>query len=304
VSPGTTDEQVSIGAPSGDGRFHLAGRSIHLDPRVHAIRSDLADVALAGVLFAPHYARPRIRRLTALSAPLRANPKLQAGAVSELLMGEEFAVVDVAGGWAWGYCRHDHYVGYLPAELLGEAAAPTHVVSAPAALVFERADIKSPVVARWAMGVRFSGLMEDGFVRSDAGFIHARHVTTVDAADGDPVAIALSLVGQPYRWGGRSGDGLDCSGLIQLALAGRGIAAPRDSDQQRNGLGVLLDDNASLRRGDLVFFPGHVGLMVDGERIVHANAYWMAVTVEPLADVVARLAGDHDQPILARRRLK
>ncbi len=273
-----------------------------LDGRVHAARPDIADVALAGSLFASHYAAPAIRGCRWPTAPLRSATGAAVSAVSELVMGEEFALLDVSGEWAWGYCRHDHYVGYLPFDALGDPIAATHRVSAPAALLFAAADIKAPVVARWPMGVRLSGAAEGQFVRCAQGFVHRRHLAAVDELGEDAVTVAERLVGVPYRWGGRSGDGLDCSGLVQLALAAAGRSAPRDSDQQREALGTEIPPDTRLQRGDLVFFPGHVGLMADAERLVHANAHGMAVTIEPLADVVARLS-DHAAPIVARRRL-
>ena len=273
-----------------------------LDGRVHAARPDIADIALADRLFASHYAAPTTLSCRWPTVPLRAAPDAAATAVSELLMGEEFALFDVSGGWAWGYCRHDHYVGYLPVEALGEPEAVSHIVSAPAALLFAAADIKAPVVARWPMGVRLAGAVVGQFLQCGTGFIHLRHLSPVDQPAGDAVAIAERLLGVPYRWGGRSGDGLDCSGLVQLALGATGITAPRDSDQQCAVLGEELGADAPLHRGDLIFFPGHVGLMVDSDRLIHANAFWMAVAVEPLADVVARLASPA-APIIARRRI-
>lgn len=233
---------------------------------------------------------------------LRETPDARARAVSELLLGEAFDLVDMSGGWAWGSCGHDRYVGYLPATALGEPSPTTHVVTARTALVFADADIKSPVVASWPMGARFAATAHGDFLGADAGYVHARHAAPIAAAAHDPVTVAERLLGTPYLWGGRSGAGLDCSGLIQLALGLCGIAAPRDSDQQRVATGAPLADDAALRRGDLVFFPGHVGMMVDDARLVHANAFAMAVTIEPLEAVVARLAADHAQPVLARRR--
>lgn len=237
------------------------------------------------------------------AATLRGAPDVSASATSQLLAGEGFAVLDIAGGWAWGYCEHDHYVGYLPAEALADPVAATHVVTAPAAPVFATPDIKAPVVATLSLGARVAGTAADPFVATATGFVHQRHLGAIGRPLADPVAVAEMLLGAPYLWGGRGAGGIDCSGLVQLALGLCGMACPRDSDQQRDGMGMALPDDAPLRRGDLLFFPGHVGLMVDETRLLHANAWWMAVTIEPLADVVARLAPDHEQPITGRRRL-
>lgn len=264
----------------------------------------MADVALAGRLFAPHYAAPLPRTCGLTAAPIRGADDPLSSATSELLPGEGFAVLDLSDGWAWGYSLHDHYVGYVRAEALGDPEpAPEHVVDAPSAPLFAAPDIKSPVRALLPMGSRLYGAVEGGFLAIDSGFVHARHVRPAADRAGDPVAVAEALLGTPYVWGGRGGHGIDCSGLVQLALSLCGIAAPRDSDQQRETLGTCLPDDAPACRGDLVFFPGHVGLMADGERLIHANAHWMAVTMEPLSEVCARLATDHVRPILARRRL-
>lgn len=233
---------------------------------------------------------------------LRGSPAQDAQAVSELLMGEDFWLLDLSGGWAWGRCGHDGYVGYVPESTLAAAqAAPDHIVTAIHALVFAAADIKSRVVARWPAGARIAGRIEGEFLVTAAGYVHHRHVRPLDRTESDAVAIAERLIGVPYLWGGRSGDGIDCSGLVQHALAAVGIAAPRDSDQQRS-LGEPVEPGTPLRRGDLVFFPGHVGMMLDGERLIHANAHWMAVTVEPLAAVELRHPS-HPEAVIAIRRL-
>lgn len=252
-------------------------------------------------MFAPHYALPLDHGCLAARAPLRASPSAEARAVSELLRGETFAVVDASGDWAWGFARADHYVGYVPLAALGPVKAATHIVSAPAALAFAQADIKAPLVERLPMGARIAALSDEGaFIATDNGFIHRRHLAPIEAREGDPVAVAERLIGAPYLWGGRSGDGIDCSGLVQLALARAGIAAPRDTDQQQAALGEPLPEGAPPERGDLVFWPGHVGMMADGERLLHANAHWMMVTIEPLADVIARLPAETRTPLIRR----
>ena len=234
---------------------------------------------------------------------LRSAPDDSAQATSQLLHGEGFAVLDIAGRWAWGYCTHDHYVGYVRADTLGPQTAATHIVTAREAPLFSMPDIKSPALGTLSVGARISGTPEGNFVATPEGHVHLRHVAAIDAPADDPVAIAERLLGAPYLWGGRGAGGVDCSGLVQLALGLCGIDCPRDSDQQRAALGAEIGPDAALRRGDILFFPGHVGLMVDAARMIHANAHWMAVTIEPLADVVDRLRPDHEQPVLARKRL-
>jgi cell wall-associated NlpC family hydrolase len=266
------------------------------------VRRDVADISLADRVFAPHYARPMDHGCVAASVSLRATPSHEATAVSELLRSEIFAAVDCSGDWAWGYGRHDNYVGYVPIAALGPVTAPTHVVALPAALLFAAPDIKAPVIARLPMGARVAiDGIEGDFLRASDGFVHKRHLVSIGDTAPDFVATAERLLGTPYRWGGRSGDGIDCSGLVQLALAFAGITAPRDSDQQREALGVALADDAPAVRGDLVFLPGHVGLMADAVTLVHANAHWMAVTREPLADVLARQP--EGKGIIGRRRI-
>jgi cell wall-associated NlpC family hydrolase len=177
-------------------------------------------------------------------------------------------------------------------------------VTAPAALVFAEADIKSPEQARLPMGSRVTGDIKGDFLKTEQGFIHLRHLSAIGASEADAVAIAERLTGTPYLWGGRSGDGLDCSGLVQLCLSLCGVESPRDTDQQMAALGEEIAPGAPLLRGDIIFFPGHVGFMADSKNLIHANAHWMQVRTEPLGDVVARLADGHAQTVLARKRIR
>ena len=284
-------------------RFRLDGRSVSLDNRIHAARGDLADLSLAGVLFSAHYARAVELTCVAAGAPLRSAPSATATAVSELLRGESFHALDVTTDWAWGFCGHDGYVGYIRRDALDTREETNHRIFAAAAPVFSAPDIKSPIVDYWPAGSLFAGQAQDDFVACGDGYVHHRHAVAADARETDWVAVALRYLGQPYVWGGRGHRGVDCSGLVQVALGQCGIKAPRDTDLQREGIGEEIAADAPLQRGDFVFFPGHVGIMTDGQNLLHANAHWMAVVVEPLADVVARLASEHADPIIKRRRI-
>lgn len=273
------------------------------DPRINAWRDDLADTALEGVVDASRFARPVRYRLSAPQAPIRKAPEADAVAVSELLSGEAFDVLDVSGGVAWGYSVHDRYVGYVDAALLAETVdTQTHRISAPTALVFAKADIKSTVIGALPMGALTTAAAHDEkFVSAAGGYVHRRHIAAIDEYAADPVAIAEMFLGTPYKWGGRTRGGLDCSGLVQIALGACGIDCPRDSDMQA-ALGQEVEDRR-YRCGDLVFFPGHVGFMFDETRLLHANAFFMSTVIEPLDDVVGRLLPQYDAPVTAVRRL-
>lgn len=281
----------------------MQGRSVDLDPRIHAVRADLADISLAGVIFSAHYARAVEMMCVTAGASVHGAPSFAASMTTQLIRGESFHMLDVTAEWAWGFCGHDGYVGYVRRDALDRRDIPSHRVTAIAAPLFAAPDIKSRIIDYWPAGALLTGQVEGAFLTCAEGYVHARHVAPIDMLEQDWVDVAMRYVGAPYVWGGRGVCGLDCSGLVQMALGRCGMLVPRDTDLQREGIGNALAEDAPLKRGDLVFFPGHVGFMADESNLLHANAYWMATVVEPLADVVARLASDHAQPILARRRI-
>jgi cell wall-associated NlpC family hydrolase len=265
-----------------------------LDRRIHAVREDLADARLAGQVAAPRFAEPVRRRISVPLAPCRRRPAADAMLETEFLYGEPVDVFDVADGWAWAQSAVDRYVGYVPTDVLAEPEAATHRVPVPLALVFPSPSIKVPPVAR----LPFGALLAAGAVEShgaerfhpvDGGYMLAQHLAPAEEGDADWVAVAELFVGTPYLWGGKSWLGIDCSGLVQIALQAGRRAAPRDSDMQEAALGRALSRSNALVRGDLVFWKGHVGIMIDGERLLHANGYHHRTAIEPVAATIARL---------------
>lgn len=293
-------------APKERAIYSLSGHSIEGDKRTTPIRGDLADIKLAGKLFAPHYAVPMIRTGIAPVTEIHAEPHMTSMPVSSLMHGEEFAVLDVAGEWAWGYCLHDDYLGYLRFADLGDDFTATHMVSAPATLLVATPSIKAPVLARYPMGAQIvCGEASDcgKFLACEGGWIPIVHLSEPGKVEGSPADLAEKLVGVPYSWGGRSGNALDCSGLVQLVFGLKGIKAPRDADMQQAGFGEELSEDEALQRGDLVFFPGHVGIMADESNLIHSNGAAMAVSIESLEAATARFA-EHVKPVLARKRVQ
>ena len=223
-----------------------------------------------------------MRSCGAHAAFVRSQPNADAPVASELLPGEEFAVLEYAGGWAWGYCAADHMVGYVEMIALADHSAPTHLVCEKCAPVAADDRITSPVLASLPMGARLHGEEKGACLATEYGCVSLSHLRPVAEHDDDPVVVAERLIGAPYLPGGRSFNGIDAPGLVQLALSLCGLAAPRLADQQRR-LGQQLPETMPLRRGDLVLFNGNAGLMVDDLLMIHASPGAGKVTVDPVA---------------------
>lgn len=273
-----------------------------LDPRLTPARPDLADERLRGRVEAAAYVPGRPHRIAVPVAPLRRAPDPAAGLDSEALFGEAVTIFDIRDGWAFAQLAADGYVGYLPAEALGPAdPAPTHRVSALRTFLYPAADLKRPALGALGLGAQVAVTAREGaYARLDDGrYVWAGHLAPRDAIEPDIAATALRFLGTPYLWGGRSSLGLDCSGLVQTALHAAGLAAPRDSDQQEAALGEAVAPGpslAGLQRGDLVFWRGHVGMMLDETQLIHANGHHMAVAIEPLAEAEARIRAGRTGP--------
>jgi cell wall-associated NlpC family hydrolase len=266
------------------------------DPRLTPARPDLAAAHLRGKLEAARYVSGRPMHVGVGIADLRREPSASARLDTQVLYGEEVMLYDQHDGWAWVQLAADDYVGYLSADALVEGpGAATHRVCVNRTFVYSDADVKAPVLAGLPMGARVNvGDKEGGFAsRAEGGFVFAPHLKPILGEKlNDFVAVAEGFLGSPYLWGGKSSLGIDCSGLVQIALAAAGIAAPRDTDLQERALGVAIpigEKLNELRRGDLVFWKGHVGMLRDARELLHANAYRMLVTSEPLSAVRERV---------------
>jgi cell wall-associated NlpC family hydrolase len=280
-----------------------------LDPRRNAFRRDLAAKSLEGVVKAERYVAGEPAFVVRASVPLRKMPDAKRGFETEALFGESLTIYDEAEGWAWAQLTHDGYVGYVPADALRRGTInPTHRIQTLGTFLYGAPDIKSPPLMHLAMNALITAHAgEEKFLELDGGgFVYAPHAVPLGRNVRDFVAIAEGFVGVPYLWGGRTSRGLDCSGLVQTSLQAAGVAAPRDTDMQQAELGSgvpIAGDLEGLKRGDLVFWKGHVGIMVDSVLMVHANAHHMMVAVEPLSEAAQRIAKTGSQ-ITAIKRLE
>ena len=278
------------------------------DRRLTPARDDLAADHLRGAVASARFAQGRVMQVRDAALPLRRAPAPDGAVDTEALLGESVTVYDEEEGFAWCQLARDGYVGYLAADgLASPGPGPTHRVSVPRTFVYPGPSIKLPPLMIVSMGALLHVTGARGeFALTPQGCVFAAHLAATGAPEPDFVAVAERFLHTPYLWGGRTGIGLDCSGLVQTALAAAGVAAPRDSDMQEKELGRPLAADAPglhLRRGDLVFWKGHVGVMRDAEFLLHANGHHMMVVSEPLETARARILAAGSGPVTSIRRL-
>ncbi|MGX8010254.1 C40 family peptidase [Mesorhizobium sp. ORM8.1] len=281
------------------------------DARLHVFRSDLADARLKGEVAADRFVTGRPMRITASVADLRKAPRPDAGVNTQILFGDDVLVFEDTEGWTWVQAERDGYVGYVADNLVGPREdVPTHIVSVPRTFLYPGPDLRFPISGQLSMGstVAVTGSAETrgthyALLPSGQALIAAHLRPVADVAQ-DYVAVAEGFLGTPYLWGGASGFGIDCSGLVQLAMRMTGKDVLRDSDMQAASIGTVLEpgpDYSGLRRGDLVFWKGHVAIMTDAENMIHANGHTMLVSREGLKEAVDRIGYLYGGPTRFRR---
>jgi len=271
-----------------------------MDRRVTLANDRVAHVSMKGVIDAPRYGDVDLAEVAVPVADLLSSP--QGARDRQLLLGDGFEVLERHGGFAFGRATKDGYCGYLPEAAIGPPTGVSHWLGSPASHLYSEPRAQAPHSRSISFGSRLRVLGQVGpFAETPYGFVPASHIQPLGRWYSDPVEVAGLFLGTPYLWGGNSHAGLDCSGLIQMSWLACGRACPGDSDMQ-HALGQPITADEGLQRGDLLFWKGHVAMMVDADLMIHATGHFMATVIEPVGDAMARIRDLTGGDIVARRR--
>lgn len=270
------------------------------DRRLTPATARVAHVALRGTLDASAWTEGEPAEVAVPLIDLRASPGGPRD--RQRILGDAFLVIDREGDHAFGMSLKDGYCGWLPAAALCAPTGVTHFVATLGSHLYSEPKVRAEATGSLTLGSRVRVLSQQGdFAETPHGFVPVQHLRMLGSWHDDPAEVAGLFLGVPYLWGGNSRDGLDCSGLIQAAMLACGQGCPGDSDLQQ-AIGTPLDGTEPLQRGDLVFWRGHVAMMLDPGTLIHANGHHMAVVTEGLAQAAGRIEDAGGGKITALRR--
>lgn len=272
-----------------------------LDPRITPANGRVASSDLRGVVDVPNYTEGELTQCGSAFGDIMGKP--EGRRTAQLVYGDLFNVLERRNGFAFGQAIHDGYCGYISEDVLDRPHDPTHWVAVPSTHLYPDANMKLMNTGTLYLGSEVQVMETEGTWSrlSNGGFVPTMHLLPINTRMDDPVAVADLFFGAPYLWGGSTRHGLDCSGLVQMTFRACGLDCPRDSDMQEAEIGTEVDPKQT-KRGDLLFWKGHVAIVTKPGMLIHANAYHMAVSYELIDEAASRIKAAGDGPITSAKR--
>jgi len=235
------------------------------------------------------------------STSMMSKPNGKSNLKSEALFGESFLILEIHSHWAFGKLQTDNYLGWIKLSNLGSMPRATHRIKALRTIMFSKPDIKSHPISYLPLGSLISitshdqlwaEVIYDNIKRSKKGYVYKKHIQYKSIVNQDWISTAELLIGTPYKWGGRNSISLDCSALVQLSLATANIKFPRDTKDQSMFVSKEIKNIKNIKRGNLIYWPGHVAIAQNSKNIIHANAHHMMVTEEEIEMASKRIESE------------
>ena len=260
------------------------------DTRITPIRRDLASTAYKAIVKRKKYVTAKLATVKSAFTPLYSNKGSKLS--TQLLYGEECDVFETKNGWSWIQSRRDNYVGYTPTiNLTRKIYKPNSKVISLRTVIYTKPDIKSVTKGY----LSFNSLVEVIKIKGkyslikNLGWCPSLDLVKIKSSKFNHIDLSKQYLDTPYLWGGRDSMGIDCSGLIQNLHQINNRPFPRDTDMQEIFVTNEVKYEKDLKAGDLVFWKGHVAMMIDNSNIIHANAFHMKTAIEPLSTAKKRI---------------